>query len=69
MNNNKLLKTLVRYVLYISAFPVIIGVSFELFINHPEVQLAFWVPGILLIAYSAIRDDLYQRNIRLFRGR
>lgn len=56
MNNFKLL---LRYVIYIVSIPLIILGSMELFSKHPEVQLAFWVPGLLLIAYCLIRDDLY----------
>jgi hypothetical protein len=65
MNN---LKLMLRYVLYIVSIPLIVMGSFDLFVNHPEVQLAFWVPGLVLIAYSLIRDDLYAR-IRLVKGR
>ncbi|MCJ8211380.1 hypothetical protein MUY27_16805 [Mucilaginibacter sp. RS28] len=67
--NNSLLKTMLRYVLYVVTIPVILLGSFELFINHPEVQLAFWVPGIVLIAYSVIRDDFYARNFKLLKGK
>lgn len=32
------------------------------FIHHPpEVQFAFLTPGITLVAYSIIRDDLYRK--------
>lgn len=65
MNNFKLI---LRYVLYIVSIPLIVMGSFSLFVNHPEVQLAFWVPGVVLIAYSLIRDDLYTR-LRLVKGR
>ncbi|WCT11789.1 hypothetical protein [Mucilaginibacter jinjuensis] len=65
MNN---LKLILRYLLYIVSIPLIVMGSFDLFVNHPEVQLAFWVPGLVLIAYSFIRDDLYQR-LRLVKGR
>jgi hypothetical protein len=65
MNN---LKTILRYVLYIVSIPLIVLGSFDLFVNHPEVQLAFWVPGLVLIAYSLIRDDLYAR-LRLVKER
>jgi hypothetical protein len=65
MNN---LKLILRYVLYIVSIPLIVMGSFDLFVNHPEVQLAFWVPGLVLIAYSLIRDDLYAR-LRLVKGR
>lgn len=66
---NTTLKSLIRYTLYIVSIPLIIVASFDLFVVHPEVQLAFWVPGIVLIAYSAIRDDLYSRNFRLLKGK
>ncbi|OKS88397.1 hypothetical protein [Mucilaginibacter polytrichastri] len=65
MNNFKLV---LRYFIYIVTFPLLIIGGLELFANHPEVQLAFWVPGIMLIAYSVIRDDVFAR-LRLVKGR
>ncbi|NCD68798.1 hypothetical protein [Mucilaginibacter agri] len=62
------LKLLLRYVIYIVSIPLIILGGIDLFANHPEVQLAFWVPGLLLIAYCLIRDDLYHR-FRISKGR
>ena len=36
-----------------------------IFKNHPEVQFAFVMPGLFIVAYSLIRDDIYQRNAHL----
>lgn len=36
-----------------------------IFKNHPEVQFAFVMPGLFIVLYSLIRDDIYQRNAHL----
>lgn len=50
---------------------VVVLVHALFFIHHPpEVQLAFLTPGITLIGYSIIRDDLYKKpNLRWARER
>jgi hypothetical protein len=40
--------------------------------NHPEVQLAFLIPGVLIFVYSKIRDDVYVSlpvRLRMARGK
>ena len=66
---NLTLKTVIKYILYVVSLPLILIGSFDLFINHPEVQIAFWVPGILLVVFSVIHDDLYSHNLRMFKVR
>jgi hypothetical protein len=42
------------------------------FRNHPEVQLAFLVPGMFFLVFSKIRDQIYAADIsriRYARGR
>ncbi len=38
-----------------------------IFRQHPEVQFAFIMPGLFIVGYSIIRDDLFSKNIRLER--
>lgn len=42
----------------------------NIFRSHPEVQFAFLMPGLFIVMYSLIRDDMYRRNssIHLIRG-
>lgn len=59
---------ILRFIIAIAAI-VIVHVLF--FVHHPpEVQLAFLTPGVTLVGYSLIRDELYQRpSLRSVRGR
>ncbi|WP_345102921.1 hypothetical protein [Mucilaginibacter panaciglaebae] len=65
------MKPVLRILLYVLVVSVVVLVHTLFFIHHPpEVQLAFLTPGITLLAYSIIRDDLYKRpSLRLARGR
>jgi len=65
------MKPILRLFLYVLIVGVVVLVHALFFIHHPpEVQLAFLTPGITLIAYSIIRDDLYKRpTLRMVRGR
>lgn len=53
------------------AVAAVIGVHALFFVHHPpEVQLAFLTPGVTLVAYSLIRDELYVKpSVRLAKGR
>jgi hypothetical protein len=58
--------------LYSVAVVVLTICSMILFKNHPEVQLAFLLPGIFIMFYSKIRDDIYVSDVmrlRMARGR
>ena len=59
---------ILRFIIAIAAI-VIVHVLF--FVHHPpEVQLAFLTPGVTLVGYSLIRDELYQRpSARTIRGK
>lgn len=59
---------LIRLLLAIAA---VVFVHMLFFIHHPpEVQLAFLTPGVTLVAYSVIRDELYVRpTVSLLKGR
>lgn len=50
---------------------VLIIASLTLFKNHPEVQLAFLLPGVFILVYSIIRDQVYVSavtRLRMERG-
>lgn len=56
------MKPILRILLYALVVGMVVLVHALFFIHHPpEVQLAFLTPGITLVAYSIIRDDLYKR--------
>ena len=59
---------ILRFMIALAAI-VIVHVLF--FVHHPpEVQLAFLTPGVTLVGYSLIRDELYQRpSLRSVRGK
>jgi hypothetical protein len=65
------MKPILRLFLYVLIIGVVVLVHALFFIHHPpEVQLAFLTPGITLIGYSIIRDDLYRKpNMRWVRER
>ncbi len=47
---------------FIFAILAVVFVHVLFFVHHPpEVQLAFLTPGVTLVAYSLIRDELYVR--------
>jgi len=60
-------------ILLFSVVVVILAVaSATLFKNHPEVQLAFLLPGVFILVYSMIRDQVYVgavQRLRMARGR
>jgi len=64
---------LLSKILTLSAVMVILAVaSAILFKNHPEVQLAFFLPGIFILVYSIARDQVYVTQVarlRMARGR
>ncbi|QKJ31390.1 hypothetical protein HQ865_17005 [Mucilaginibacter mali] len=51
-----------RYIIYSA---VIVGMAIgciNVFRNHPEVQFAFLMPGLFIIMYSLVRDDIFRRH-------
>ena len=65
------MKPILKILLYVLIVGVVVLVHALFFVHHPpEVQLAFLTPGITLIGYSIIRDDLYKKpSLRTARGR
>lgn len=59
---------IIRFIIAIAAI-VIVHVLF--FVHHPpEVQLAFLTPGVTLVGYSLIRDELYRRpSVKMLKER
>jgi len=66
------MKSMFKLMVY-SAIVVCLCVSVTiLFKNHPEVQLAFVLPGIFIFVYSKIRDEVYVSmavRLRMARGK
>lgn len=51
-----------KYLLYSVAIVGLVSGCLFIFKNHPEVQFAFLMPGLFILTYSVIRDDIYKRN-------
>jgi hypothetical protein len=56
------MKVLGRYIIYSVAIILLIIGCVTLFKEHPEVQFAFIMPGLFIIAFSVVRDDISRRN-------
>ena len=65
------MKVALKILRLVIAIAAIVFVHLLFFIHHPpEVQLAFLTPGVTLVGYSLIRDELYVRpSARLVRER
>ena len=66
------MKLLFKILIFVAVMVVLIVASLTLFKNHPEVQLAFLLPGVFILVYSIIRDEVYVSAItrlRMERGR
>ena len=57
------MKLSLKYILYVLLIVVLAAGSILLYKSHPEAQLAFIVPGIFVLAFSRMTDDL---NIKAF---
>jgi len=56
------MKVALKILRLVIAIAAIVFVHLLFFIHHPpEVQLAFLTPGVTLVGYSLIRDELYVR--------
>jgi hypothetical protein len=56
------MKVVLRYIIY-SVIIVALSIScVNIFRAHPEVQFAFIMPGLFIILYSIIRDDIFRRT-------
>jgi hypothetical protein len=62
---------LFKILIFVGVMTVLIIASLTLFKNHPEVQLAFLLPGVFILVYSIIRDQIYVSavtRLRMERG-
>jgi hypothetical protein len=62
---------LLKILIFVGVMVVLIVASLTLFKNHPEVQLAFLLPGVFILVYSIIRDQVYVSavtRLRMERG-
>jgi len=57
------MKLLLKYILYTLLIVVLVSGTILLYRTHPEAQLAFIVPGLFILAFSRMSDDL---NFRTF---
>jgi c-di-AMP phosphodiesterase-like protein len=63
------MKVVIRYFIYSVVIVALVVSCISIFKTHPEVQFAFLMPGVFIIMYSIIRDDIYRRNsINLLRS-
>jgi hypothetical protein len=63
---------LFKLLFYIAVVAILTIASITLFRNHPEVQLAFFLPGVFILVFSIIRDQVYVSavtRLRMARGR
>jgi hypothetical protein len=67
----KQMKPILKILLYALIVGGVVLVHSLFFIHHPpQVQLAFLTPGVTLLGYCLIRDDLYKKpKSRLARAR
>jgi hypothetical protein len=67
------MKLLVRCLVYSLIIVAVIVVNSLFFLHHPpEVQLVFITPGVIVLGYSLIADDLRKKSaarLRWSRGR
>lgn len=59
------MKVILKYILYSVTIVALTVGCLMIFKNHPEVQFAFVMPGLFIIVYSLIRDDIYARNAHM----
>jgi hypothetical protein len=66
------MKLILKFVLYsVIIVSLVIG-SLLFFKGHPDVQLAFLLPGIFIAVFSKIADDIYVKDrmrLRIAKGR
>ena len=56
------MKVVLRYMIYSAAIVALAIACISIFKTHPEVQFAFIMPGLFIVMYSIIRDDIYRRS-------
>ncbi|MEN0055099.1 MAG: hypothetical protein AAGC65_15600 [Mucilaginibacter sp.] len=52
------MKLFLKCIIYLLLIVCLTAATILLYKAHPEVQLAFIIPGIFIIAYSMINDDI-----------
>jgi hypothetical protein len=52
------MKLFLKCIIYLLVIVCLTAASVLLYKSHPEVQLAFILPGIFIFAYSKINDDI-----------
>ena len=55
------MKPAVKYLLYSLSIILFFTGSFALIKAHPEVQFVFYIPGVMVVLYAVIYDDLFAR--------
>jgi hypothetical protein len=65
------MKPLLKSIFYVVLLVLLVIGSIMLYRNHPEAQLAFSIPGLFILCYSKLTDDLKvkQQGLRMLRGR
>ena len=57
------MKLLLKYILYTLLIIILIAGTVLLYRTHPEAQLVFILPGIFILAFSRMSDDLNFRGV------
>jgi hypothetical protein len=52
------MKLFLKCIIYLLLIVCLTTASILLYQSHPEVQLAFILPGVFILAYSRINDDI-----------
>jgi len=52
------MKLLLKYILYSLLIVVLVAGTVLLYKTHPEAQLVFILPGVFILAFSRMSDDL-----------
>ena len=65
------MKLLLKYILYTLLIIVLVAGTVLLYRTHPEAQLIFILPGLFILAFSRMSDDLNFKAFfpKLFRGK
>lgn len=61
------MKLMLKIIGYSVAMVIFLTGCALIFKQHPEVQFAFIMPGLFMVGYSIIRDDIFSKDIRLER--
>jgi len=54
---------ILKFLVYTTIVILLCVASAMIFRNHPEVQLAFLIPGVFVLVYSKIRDEVYVSEV------